>query len=196
MEQETGQVYVVHNECIRNTKGGMPYKIGITKNTVSDRYYGLGLVMPGEFVCDFAYEFAKDYDKVETDLQNMLNLLCEKGEWFNINDKTLEGIRSICKKAGGRLVTDSVRKVIDESQNIQKELLFVHNNVKYFARLYKSKSSSGIYGEIRDDTNCKCSNMKGIARDFLKNKGIELPKDYNTHDAVRMLINFLEGKLK
>jgi len=53
-----GKLYVIHNEWIKKPKTGeMPYKIGITKNTVKERYYGLDLKMPGDFECDFAYEF-------------------------------------------------------------------------------------------------------------------------------------------
>jgi hypothetical protein len=124
MEHEIGKVYVVHNEWIRDPSpnGNMPYKIGITKGTVSDRYYGLGLKMPGEFVCDFAYEFDKDYDKVESTLHELLNESRINGEWFGINGTTLAGIKKICEMAGGKLVTDSIVEVIEASQNFPKEL--------------------------------------------------------------------------
>jgi hypothetical protein len=117
MGTEAGKVYVVHNECIRNTKGGMPYKVGITQNTVSDRYYGLGLKMPGKFVCDFAYEFGNGYNDIETDLHNILDPLRENGEWFNITGTSLTGIRSICEKAGGVPVTDNVGEDLDDLQD-------------------------------------------------------------------------------
>jgi hypothetical protein len=122
MEAEIGKgkVYVVHNDCIRNTKGGMPYKVGITQDTVGNRYYGLGLMMPGTFVCDFAYEFSKGYKDVETDLHNILDPLREKGEWFNITGTSLTGIKSICEKAGGVLVTDTVAKDIIDTQRLKE----------------------------------------------------------------------------
>jgi hypothetical protein len=82
---ETGKVYVVHNEWIQDPETGeMPYKIGITKNKVEDRYYGLGLKMPGEFTCDFAYEFVEKFPQVEKSLHSILNKLNVNGEWFNI----------------------------------------------------------------------------------------------------------------
>ena len=112
---ETGKVYVVHNEWIQDPEtGDMPYKIGITKNTVDSRYYGLGLKMPGEFVCDFAYEFAETYAKVEKTLHNMLNQLNLNGEWFNINEEALDGIKQICELAGGVLITEKIEEEIEE----------------------------------------------------------------------------------
>jgi len=107
---EVGKVYVVHNDWIRDpdtTNGtGMPYKIGITTKTVDERYYGLGLKMPGTFVCDFAYEFSENYDKVEKALHDILNESNKNGEWFNLNAKALDGIRSICRLLGGKLVAE------------------------------------------------------------------------------------------
>jgi hypothetical protein len=116
MGTKAGKVYVVHNDCIRNKNGGMPYKVGITKNTVSERYYGLGLKMPGKFVCDVAYEFNKDYDKVETLLHNKLDDVHENGEWYNINSDNLAEIKQVCQLLGGTEVTDDVTVDIIESQ--------------------------------------------------------------------------------
>ena len=114
METGTGKVYVVYNEWIQDPETGkMPYKIGITKNPIEKRFYGLGLKMPGEFICDFAYEFTDSYEKVERALHNMLNLLNVNGEWFNVDEKTLEGIRNICELAGGKLITELVEKEIE-----------------------------------------------------------------------------------
>jgi hypothetical protein len=87
---ETGKVYVVHNESIRDEETGeMPYKIGITKNTVDERYYGLGLKMPGKFVCDFAYEFNANYKIIEQEIHQKLN---QYGVWYKfekINSKEI-----------------------------------------------------------------------------------------------------------
>ena len=60
-----GILYVIFNKWISDpdTKK-MPYKIGITKNTVEDRFYGLGLKMPGTFETLFAYKI-KDYIRAE-----------------------------------------------------------------------------------------------------------------------------------
>lgn len=121
-----GKVYVVHNEWIQNPENGeMPYKIGITVNTIENRYYGLGLKMPGEFVCDFAYEFGEEYSKVEKTLHNMLNQLNVNGEWFNVNEEALDGIRNICELAGGRLITEKIEEEIekDTGNEIDSDLI-------------------------------------------------------------------------
>lgn len=110
-----GKVYVVHNEWIQNPKTGkMPYKIGITMSSIENRYYGLGLKMPGEFVCDFAYEFGEEYSKVEKTLHDMLNQLNVNGEWFNVNESALDGIRNICELAGGKLITEEIVEEIEK----------------------------------------------------------------------------------
>ncbi|GMO49495.1 MAG: hypothetical protein Ta2B_30570 [Termitinemataceae bacterium] len=47
---DKGILYVVFNKWINNPETQeMPYKIGITRGSVDDRYYGLGLKMPGKF---------------------------------------------------------------------------------------------------------------------------------------------------
>ena len=118
-----GKVYVVHNEWIKDPETNeMPYKIGITKNLVEDRYYGLGLKMPGEFVCDFAYEFGETYSNVEKTLHNMLNQLNVNGEWFNVNEEALDGIRNICDLAGGKLITEKVEdEIFIETEDIKNK---------------------------------------------------------------------------
>jgi hypothetical protein len=55
---DIGILYVVFNKWIKNPDSNeIPYKIGITRGSVEDRYYGLGLKMPGKFETLFAYEF-------------------------------------------------------------------------------------------------------------------------------------------
>ncbi|GBU21786.1 hypothetical protein R80B4_01686 [Fibrobacteres bacterium R8-0-B4] len=109
-KDQAGKVYVVHNEWIRSPgpDGAMPYKIGITKKAVSERFYGLNLVMPGEFVWDFVYEFDTGYDRVETALHEILSEKSVGGEWFEIDGETLEMVRQICKVRGGKEVTEIV----------------------------------------------------------------------------------------
>jgi len=100
-----GKLYVVHNEWIRNPETGkMPYKIGITKNTIKNRFRGFK--MPAEFECDFAYEFNdKKFNKqLEKSFQDLLNLQRINGEWFVCNDKTLNAIADLCENLGGILV--------------------------------------------------------------------------------------------
>jgi len=112
---EFGKVYVVYNEWIKDPETGeMPYKIGITKNTVDDRFYGLGLKMPGEFVCYFAYKFNENYAKVEKTLHKMLNQSNINGEWFSINEEALDGIKQVCELAGGVLITEKIKEEIEE----------------------------------------------------------------------------------
>ena len=121
----TGKVYVVHNEWIQNPiTGKMPYKIGITMSSIKRRYYGLGLKMPGEFVCDFAYEFGEEYSKVEKTLHDMLNQLNVNGEWFNVNESALDGIRNICELAGGKLITEKIIEeiIIETGNEINQDL--------------------------------------------------------------------------
>jgi len=126
----SGIVYVVHNNWIKNPdvkKGCKTYKIGKTKNSVRKRYsqmdgkmpnssYELvGLAMPSEFVCDFAYEFdSEQYHEVEKGLQNILDQSRVGGEWFDLNDKALEGIKWVCEKNGGKLITNTVQEKIEE----------------------------------------------------------------------------------
>jgi len=115
---ENGKVYVIHNEWIQDPEtGNMPYKIGITKSTIENRFYGLGLKMPGEFICDFAYEFGESYSKVEKTLHNMLNQLNVNGEWFCINEEALEGIKNICELAGGKIITAKIENEIEKETN-------------------------------------------------------------------------------
>lgn len=45
-----GILYVVYNDWISDPANGQNlYKIGKTSTSVADRYYGLGLKMPGKF---------------------------------------------------------------------------------------------------------------------------------------------------
>jgi len=120
-ETGSGLVYVVHNNGILIPKAKYrTYKIGSTASSVSDRYYGLGLKMPGEFVCDFAYKFDSEYKKVEDMLHTILNQSNpkESGEWFDLNKETLTGIKLVCERCGGKLDTDTVKKILKEEGSI------------------------------------------------------------------------------
>ena len=164
----TGKVYVVHNEWILNPKNGkMPYKIGITMNSIEHRYYGLGLKMPGEFICDFAYEFDEGYSKVEKTLHNMLNQLNVNGEWFSINEEALDGIRNICELAGGKLITEEIEEEIGiqtgkeldpDLKNIVDEWNKI-SGVKLTGKSYKWRNihisgiNTGVHYQIRTKNN-------------------------------------------
>lgn len=79
---------------------------------------------------------------------------------------------------------------------IIKEKEFPLNNGKYIARLYSHEGKTIPYGEIvKSENNKRVGNMKGLARDFLKPYGIEVPTDARimvTHTAVAKLIQKIE----
>jgi len=109
----SGKLYVVFNETIRNpVTNERLYKIGITRNTVAERYYGLGLKMPGKFETLFVYRFA-DYAKAEQLIHGIFSKYRENGEWFNLNQKQLDLIKANCEEMGGILVTDEIEEAIE-----------------------------------------------------------------------------------
>jgi len=146
-----GKVYVVHNNWIQNPdakNGCKTYKIGITTESVSKRYYGLGLKMPSEFVCDFAYEFNnQQYIVVEKTLHNILNRLNVGGEWYDLNNDTLVGIHDVCTQNGGKLITNAIGKVI-AGYNTNKPITrnkrigkkSKHNNIVWTREMWIKKS--------------------------------------------------------
>jgi hypothetical protein len=106
MTMEKGLLYVVFNKWIKNPETGeMPHKIGITRTSVKERYYGLGLKMPGEFETVFAYNL-DDYEKAEKSINDILTKYHVNGEWYNLDQEKLELIESICKTMGGEPITD------------------------------------------------------------------------------------------
>ena len=117
---DSGLLYVVYNKWIRDPETNeIPYKIGITRNSVSDRYYGLGLKMPGNFETLFAYKI-KDCAKVEQILHSIFSKHCVNGEWFTLNQKEIDLIKANCEMMDGILVTQEVEKEIETET--QKEL--------------------------------------------------------------------------
>ena len=109
-----GILYVVFNKWITNPETHeTPYKIGITRGSIEDRYYGLGLKMPGKFEALFAYEL-ENCAKAEQLIQGILIKYRENGEWFNINQNELDLIKANCEVMGGVLVTDEVIDQINE----------------------------------------------------------------------------------
>jgi uncharacterized protein YlzI (FlbEa/FlbD family) len=114
---DTGLLYVVINEWIRNPETNeKPYKIGITRKSVDDRYYGLGLKMPGKFKTLFAYEY-DDCAKAEQLIHGILKNKRVNGEWFNLNQKELDHIKATCELMAGKLITDEVQDDIDDEVN-------------------------------------------------------------------------------
>jgi hypothetical protein len=112
-----GLLYVVYNEWIINPKTGKkPYKIGITKKTVNERYYGLGLKMPGTFKTLFAYLF-DDCTEAESLIQGLFKRYRVKGEWFEINDDQIELLKKNCDNMGGKIATEEAQKeILEDSQ--------------------------------------------------------------------------------
>jgi hypothetical protein len=118
---ETGLLYVVFNEWIRDPQtGNKPYKIGITGTTVSDRYYGLGLKMPGRFEMIFAYKL-ENYKRAEQSIQDILYKYRINGEWYNISQEEIDLVENICKKMGGVLITDEVKQEVEIETDEENE---------------------------------------------------------------------------
>jgi hypothetical protein len=115
---ESGILYVIFNKWIRDPETNeMPYKIGITRNSIEDRYYGLGLKMPGKFETLFAYKI-KDYSKAEQYMHGIFNKYCVNGEWFKLNQNELNLIKANCEMMDGILVTDEIKEEIEnEAKN-------------------------------------------------------------------------------
>ena len=117
-----GILYVVYNKWINDPETKMtPYKIGITKGSVGDRYYGLGLIMPGKFETLFAYKF-DDCSTAEKTIHNVLNKKRLKGEWFDIDKNNLEHIEKTCELMGGILVTEEVENEIEIETEEEMEI--------------------------------------------------------------------------
>jgi len=139
----SGIVYVVHNNWIQNPDAKMgckTYKIGITTKSVSTRYYGLDLKMPSEFVCDFAYKFDNEqYKAVEKKLQKILNQLNVGGEWYDLNDDTLDGVHDVCKQNGGELITDDIEKEIAVERKQDGEPTKALSSAKYLQRALRKE---------------------------------------------------------
>jgi hypothetical protein len=197
---ESGKLYVVFNEwiCDPETKE-KPYKIGITRNSVEDRYYGLGQKMPGKFETLFAYEI-NDCEGAEKSIQKILKKYCVNGEWFKLKQEELDFIEEICRKMDGILITPEVEDEIenateevnnppdkesgdnyDETQEIKKIerkisgwFLKTHqynSRILYaFIKLYEQNNGVVTYDQLKKETNMKT--FKGNF-DQMKNFGIK-----------------------
>ena len=118
---ESGLLYVVFNNWICNPETHeMPYKIGITKYSVSDRYYGLGLKMPGKFEIRFAYKL-ENYAEAEKALGTIFKKNNINGEWYNLDEDDLALIELNCKKMHGKLVTNEIENEIKNQTESENE---------------------------------------------------------------------------
>jgi len=116
---DTGILYVVFNKWITDPDSGlMPYKIGITRKTVDDRYYGLGLLMPGKFETLFAYNII-DLSKAEQSIHTILTNNRVNGEWFILNQDDIDLIKNICERMNGKIVTNIIENEIKRETEIE-----------------------------------------------------------------------------
>ena len=130
---ESGILYVVFNNWINDPETGVkPYKIGITRNSVEDRYYGLGLKMPGKFETLFAYKI-NDCAEVEYLLHNILTNNCVNGEWFKLNQEDINLIKNVCERKNGKLITEEIEKEIIKEKEIDVETLEKYENTNEYS---------------------------------------------------------------
>jgi len=142
---DIGILYVVFNKWINDpeTKKN-PYKIGITRGSVDDRYYGLGLKMPGKFETLFAYKF-DDCSNAEKTIHNILNKKRLNGEWFDIDQSILDHIEKTCELMGGVLVTDEVENEIETETEEDIDIIIESSKRKNYKKdLLGSKEIVGI----------------------------------------------------
>ena len=192
---DAGIVYVVFNKWICNPETNeMPYKIGFTMKSVEERYYGLGLKMPGEFETLFAYKF-DNCKEAENLLHDILDKKRVRGEWFSIDQNELDIVKSNCEKMGGVLVTDEIGSEIlieTETDDISIEVLLKKIGMKTFVEYYnelKNVSSQEVKQcmELRDNfTNhsrdTKVSTGKKIFRENLNIQALEIISKSNRVD--------------
>jgi len=184
---ETGLLYVVFNKwiCDPETKE-MPYKIGITRNTVYDRYYGLGLKMPGKFETLFAYRL-RDYAKAEQAIQSILNNKCVNGEWFNLNEGHINLIKNICETMDGELITEEIENEIEAET---EESIKIDDNLESYmgGKLVENELLTG------NNANEKVSNFQNNNRSinpnhpckvFLFPIGNAFSENNNAYEATR-----------
>jgi hypothetical protein len=155
---ESGGLYVVFNKWIRNPETNeIPYKIGITNGSVYDRYYGLGLKMPGKFETLFAYQL-EDYTKAEQYIQGILYKHRENGEWFNIGQNELDLIKRNCEAMGGILITDEVEIEIETEGETIGGVVPIADILKTFN---DDKDGKEFEMRINPEKNCMISRRGG-----------------------------------
>jgi hypothetical protein len=151
-----GILYVIFNKWICDPETNvLPYKIGITEKSVDERYYGLGLKMPGKFEVLFAYRI-ENYKKAEQIIHDALYLYCENGEWFNVDEKRLNWVKETCENMGGIDITDEINNEIEKqikdtqddpslvNDHVGQLLIKKINEYKYINIIYKNKKNTLI----------------------------------------------------
>ena len=189
---ESGLLYVVFNNWIRDPETNEKiYKIGITKSSVDERYYGLGLKMPGEFETLFAYRI-KDYAKAEQSIHSIFNKNCVNGEWFKLKKDDIDFIEEICKKMEGKLVTEEIKNEIEfetgkntlENSNMSLEDLIRTIGMKTFVDYYDKLKNNSVneiidYMKLHENyainsIRTKASTGKRIFRENLNLNALEI----------------------
>ena len=142
IEMTGGIIYGVCNNWIRHPETNeMPYKIGYTTQTVGKRYYGFvpGIrgLMPGNFETLFAYKF-DDCEEAEKMIHGFIDDKKIKGEWFHIHQKELNDLKEKCEIMGGRLVTDEIKREIENQTQIGLADYLKIIGKKTFVQYYKN----------------------------------------------------------
>jgi len=142
---ESGILYVIFNEWIRDPETDeMPYKIGITKDSIENRYYGLGIKMPGEFETLFAYKIS-DYTKAEQTIHYFYDEFRINGEWFNLSENELNIIKEKCEEMDGILMTDEI------SNEIETEVNYDSRTLEEIIRTIGMKTFVQYYHKLKND---------------------------------------------
>ena len=188
----SGLLYIVFNKWIRDPETNeIVYKIGITKYSVDQRYYGIGLIMPGEFETLFAYKF-DDYAIAEQSIHGIYNKKCVNGEWFKLNDDDIKFIEEICIKMDGKIVTEEIKNEIEyetikitlENSNMSLEDLIRTIGMKTFVEYYDKLLNNSVdeiihYMKLHENyainsIRTKASTGKRIFRENLNLKALEI----------------------
>ena len=141
---ESGLLYVIYNKWVRDPETNeIPYKIGITKKTVDDRYYGLGLKMPGKFETLFAYKI-KDYVKAEQSIHTIFDKYCVNGEWYKLGEKELELVKANCEMMDGILATNEIEKEIEDETEAEYENITTEEDNLLTIKIVKAYLIDGL----------------------------------------------------
>ena len=179
---DNGILYVVYNKWINNPETQeMPYKVGITRSSVDDRYYGLGLKMPGEFETLFAFKL-DNCSKAEQLIHGILYKFRINGEWFNITQKEIDLIKTSCETMGGTLITDEIKKEIKiETDFIEENNLEDNGQLSININYWKNKIKPDFIKYMKEHYPEKSeSTIKTIFIDafYLTNTGKKLEIDF------------------
>lgn len=188
-----GILYVVFNESIRNQETNEKlYKIGITKNSVSERYYGLGLKMPGKFETLFAYRI-EDNAKAEYFIHGILDKKRENGEWFNLSQNELDHIKKTCELMGGTLVTDEDE--IETENIVSKPEKIGKNNINEIKRISTNKKNICNGEDVLNMENGDYINKKDfynlIVNTKIMNSDYWISEDYVIYNTPQQGINWI-----